>query len=179
MFHGMNNYTIFTIKKDAIKRGLKKKIIDEISKFYTIKYIRKCEITKDMVACLKENEWKKNWKPYPAEEVKQLCYNYESGKNIVLLCKINIPKDAIKFGKKLKGSSHLPHLCDKKSIRGKYTDYSILNNLHTDHLNVTYFLDKRGKKISIAPNIIHTVDNKLEFDEHFSLFFDDVKFDID
>lgn len=179
MFCGMNNYTIFTIKKDAIKRGLEKKIIDEISKFYTIKYIRKYKITKEMVARLKENEWKKNWKPYPAEEVKQLCYNYESGKNIVLLCKINIPKDAIKFGKKLKGDSHLPHLCDEKSIRGKYADYSIINNLYTDDFNVTYLLDKYGKKISIAPNIIHAVDNEFEFDEHFSLYFNDIKPDID
>lgn len=167
----INKYTIFTIKKDALERGIKDNIIKDISKFYTIENIKEIEVTKKMVAYLKENEWKKNWKPYPSKEVRQLCYNYESGKIIVLLCRINSLKDAIEFGKGLKGRSHLPHLCDKKTIRGKYADNSILNRLYQDKLNISYLMDENGRKISIFPNIMHAVDNKLEFDEHFSLYF--------
>ncbi|MEI7792011.1 MAG: hypothetical protein WCI57_00830 [Candidatus Berkelbacteria bacterium] len=172
----MRKYTIFSIKKDAIKRGIDRDIIRDISEFYTIKNLKELNIDRKTALHLKDNEWKTNWNPSPSDEVKRLCCNYESGKVIVVLCEINTPKDAVKFGTKLKGLSYLPHLCSKKSIRGKYADASMLNRLHQDKLNKIFvLLDRNGKKISTVPNILHSVDNDIEFNDYMSLFFTDVK----
>lgn len=167
-----NRYTIFTIKKDALKRKIANYIIKDIKKFYEIIILKKVIVSPYLVNKLKEYEWSHNWKPYPSEEIKQLSHKSEAGRTIVLLCRIRNDKfDAIKFGNELKGNHHLPHLCEKDTIRGKYADFSTVKNIFTDSLGVSYICNKNGKKISLVPNIIHAVDNKNELKEHIKVFF--------
>lgn len=164
-------YTLFTLKKDAIERGLVDNIISDISQYYEILEKKTVVLTDSDIASLKNNEWINNWKPYPSEEVKKMCYAYESGNVLILLCRIKNSDDAIIFGKKLKGNHHLAHKCSVDTIRGKYADVENLSRIHTDENGVSYLCDDLGKKISYAPNIIHAVDNIGEFKQHLELFF--------
>lgn len=166
-----NPYTIFTIKNDSIKRGIEKDLMNDLERYYKIIDKRKVKITPEIVSFLKEGEWTNNWKPYPSNYVKKKCYNYEANLVLVLLCKIKSKGVAIELGGKIKGDHHLPHLCSGNTIRGKYSDESIIKNIYTDNQKVSFLCDSKKNKISTVPNIIHSVEDYKEFWDHLLVYF--------
>lgn len=171
-----SNYTLFTIKNDAIERNIDKDIMDEISKYYKIINTKRKILSRKEVEKIKEYEWNHNWDPKPTRSIKELSFAYEAKEVIILLCQIkDINIDAINFGDKLKGDHHVAHLCSQNTLRGKFVDKSIIDRVKIDKNGVSVLYDKTGKKISLAPNVVHSVDCREELILHLSIFFPESK----
>lgn len=170
----MNKYTVFVLKPDAVIREIRAAISRDISEFFDIISEREIIRDREMVLRQRQEEWRKKWNPPPNEEQKEFCILSEIGKEVALMCRIKTKNDAIEFGKTLRGTHPLPHLCDKGSLRRKYMDESILDKIEIDGRGIGYLCDSTGKRIGFVPNIIHTVDNENELEEHLEEFFSDI-----
>lgn len=172
----MGRYTLFTLKHDAVVRGIIDKIRREILKYYYIEFEREFSISREMTRALREKDWETKWCPYPSDEKKEFCYLNEGGFAVAMLCRLKKDGDAITFGKKLRGSNPIPALCEPDSIRRRFEDTSL--RIEIDENNVGYLCDPEGKKISFAPNVIHAVDSEEELLEHLGVYFPEEKFEL-
>lgn len=167
----MSKNTIFVLKKDTIERNLVEDILEFIKQYYYIKLIYKTELRKEQLIFLKDLEFKNNWHIYPDWEVMDNILKYEVWEVIALHCEIKSKNiDAISFWKKIKWNHHLPHLCSKDSIRWKFCDKRNTQRILTKD-KISYLLDNNWEIISTVPNLIHCVDNELEYNQHFNEFF--------
>ena len=167
----MSQYTVFELKPDAIVRGISRAIRADIVAYYDIVSEREVVIDRDTVLSLREGEWQTKWAVYPNEKQREFCVANEEGDAVVMLCKIRISEDAIKFGKRLRGRNPIPQLCESDSIRGKYADSTISLEIER---GVGFICDSTGRRTGFMPNIIHTVDNEEELKEHVQVYFADI-----
>lgn len=171
MLNRNKRFTVFSIKSDAIKRNLTSKLIKDLYIHFEIIDSKKIYVNKKIVNILKKWDWEHNWVPYPSNAIKRLSYANETGKTIFLLCKARKNVDAIKFGDKLKGSSHNPFISNKESLRSKYKDKSLKNRVHINEFKIGILYDLNNKPRSLVPNVIHAVDSEEELRIHIRLFF--------
>lgn len=163
------------IKNDALKRHLEQNIIADIRQHFRILATTRKTLTQRTAKRLKRKEWEQNWHPYPTQAIQNLSSNYEAQEVLALLCESLDHKKvgAITLGKQIKGDHYIAQKCSKNTIRGKYADHKQWQNIHIDKNGVCILMDK-NKAISLAPNVIHSVDSNEELSEHLQVFFPDL-----
>lgn len=160
------------IKNDALKRHLEKDIIADIRQHFCILATARINLTHRTAKRLKRREWEQNWHPYPTQEIQKLSSNYEAQEVLALLCEsiAHNKAGAITLGKQIKGDHYIAQKCSKETIRGKYADHRQWQNIRIDKNGVCILMDK-NRAISLAPNVIHSVDSTEELIEHLRVFF--------
>lgn len=168
----MNSYTVFELKPDAIVRGIRDSIRTDIIAYYDIVIEKEVIIDRDTILRLREREWRTKWPQYPDEQQREFCITGEEGDAVVMLCKVRTDGDAIRLGRKLRGENPIPQLCDRDSIRGKYSDSTVRLEIEE---GIGFICDSVGRRIGFVPNIIHTVDDVREMQEHVQVYFPDIE----
>lgn len=164
--------TILVIKNDSLQRHLEDAILRDISKHFFILAKIKKKLTIPEARKLKSMEWKMNWRPYPSKQIQKLSMTYEANEVFAVLClSKSQSENGIELGKRIKGNHYIAQKCKKSTIRGKYADYTQWKDVLIDD-GVCYLCDPINKNpISLAPNVLHSVDNELEFKDHLNIFF--------